>query len=91
MGGVFAGGIELESGGLNQYACKRMKTDHSSGPQTTPEVSSGSSPQVEEPSSVVAAEEGDKSSSAPREVGGRKGPDPTRFGDWEKNGRCIDF
>ena len=25
------------------------------------------------------------------EVGGRKGPDPTRYGDWEKNGRCIDF
>ena len=25
------------------------------------------------------------------EVGGRDGPDPTRFGDWEKNGRCIDF
>lgn len=20
-----------------------------------------------------------------------KRPDPTRFGDWEKNGRCIDF
>lgn len=18
-------------------------------------------------------------------------PDPTRFGDWEKNGRCVDF
>ncbi|HEX6831989.1 MAG TPA: DUF1674 domain-containing protein [Rudaea sp.] len=28
---------------------------------------------------------------APAEVGGRSGPDPTRFGDWEKNGRCIDF
>lgn len=27
----------------------------------------------------------------PREVGGREGPDPTRYGDWEKNGRCIDF
>lgn len=26
-----------------------------------------------------------------REIGGRDGPDPTRFGDWEKNGRCIDF
>jgi hypothetical protein len=25
------------------------------------------------------------------EVGGYKGPEPTRFGDWEKNGRCIDF
>jgi len=26
-----------------------------------------------------------------REIGGRNGPDPTRYGDWEKNGRCIDF
>ena len=25
------------------------------------------------------------------EHGGREGPEPTRFGDWEKNGRCIDF
>jgi hypothetical protein len=25
------------------------------------------------------------------EVGGREGPDPTRFGDWELRGRCIDF
>ncbi len=27
----------------------------------------------------------------PKEIGGRDGPEPTRFGDWEKNGRCIDF
>lgn len=27
----------------------------------------------------------------PREIGGRPGPDPTRYGDWEKAGRCIDF
>ncbi len=27
-----------------------------------------------------------------KEIGGRKdGLDPTRYGDWEKNGRCIDF
>lgn len=25
------------------------------------------------------------------ERGGRKGPEPTRFGDWEKGGRCFDF
>lgn len=25
------------------------------------------------------------------EIGGFKGPEPTRYGDWEKNGRCIDF
>ena len=28
---------------------------------------------------------------APKEWGGREGPEPTRYGDWEKNGRCIDF
>jgi hypothetical protein len=27
----------------------------------------------------------------PCEVGGREGPEPTRFGDWELRGRCIDF
>lgn len=27
----------------------------------------------------------------PREIGGPAGPEPTRFGDWEKGGRCIDF
>jgi len=27
----------------------------------------------------------------PPEIGGQKGPEPTRFGDWEKNGRCTDF
>ncbi len=27
----------------------------------------------------------------PKEIGGRKGPDPTRYGDWEQKGRCIDF
>jgi hypothetical protein len=27
----------------------------------------------------------------PREVGGREGLEPTRFGDWELRGRCIDF
>jgi hypothetical protein len=26
-----------------------------------------------------------------REIGGPPGPEPTRYGDWEKNGRCIDF
>ena len=26
-----------------------------------------------------------------REIGGRPGPEPTRFGDWERAGRCIDF
>ncbi|MBU6378047.1 MAG: DUF1674 domain-containing protein [Gammaproteobacteria bacterium] len=40
----------------------------------------------ENPPSVTASE-----SAPPAEIGGPKGPEPTRFGDWEKNGRCIDF
>lgn len=26
-----------------------------------------------------------------REIGGPKGPEPTRYGDWERRGRCVDF
>jgi len=32
-----------------------------------------------------------KSNKPLKEIGGRDGPDPTRYGDWEKAGRCIDF
>lgn len=35
--------------------------------------------------------QGERADERPREYGGRKGPEPTRYGDWEKNGRCIDF
>ena len=27
----------------------------------------------------------------PKEIGGPAGPEPTRYGDWEVNGRCTDF
>ncbi len=26
-----------------------------------------------------------------KEIGGPTGPEPTRYGDWEKKGRCFDF
>jgi len=32
-----------------------------------------------------------KNTSESEEIGGPKGPEPTRFGDWESNGRCSDF
>jgi hypothetical protein len=28
---------------------------------------------------------------APEEIGGPQGLEPTRYGDWERRGRCIDF
>jgi len=36
-----------------------------------------------------AAKSGQKTAAV--ELGGRKGPDPVRFGDWEKNGIASDF
>jgi Protein of unknown function (DUF1674) len=35
--------------------------------------------------------QGEAAAAAPPEIGGREGPEPTRFGDWELRGRCIDF
>jgi hypothetical protein len=29
--------------------------------------------------------------SLPLEAGGPKGPEPTRYGDWERKGKCVDF
>jgi len=33
----------------------------------------------------------DKDKSPPKETGGPAGPEPTRYGDWERKGRCVDF
>lgn len=32
-----------------------------------------------------------KAQARPKELGGRDGPDPARYGDWEKKGIAIDF
>jgi len=34
---------------------------------------------------------GETTAPLPEEIGGPKGPEPTRFGDWERKGRCSDF
>lgn len=54
-------------------------------PTSPPKSSSGSEESLIQPAAV------DKSPQKPVEVGGQKGPEPTRYGDWEKAGRCTDF
>jgi hypothetical protein len=44
-----------------------------------------------EPATQPAEGEQIIAAQAPLEIGGRKGPEPTRYGDWELRGRCIDF
>lgn len=42
-------------------------------------------------SKSVPQEKLDKPKEFDKEIGGRKGPEPTRYGDWEKNGIISDF
>ena len=44
-----------------------------------------------EPETATGTQEGGSTTNAPEEIGGRGRADPTRYGDWEINGRCVDF
>ncbi len=59
-------------------------------PKNAPKSSNGESTQK---SAANPADKVDWTQPAtwPTEVGGAKGPEPTRYGDWESNGRCTDF
>jgi len=52
-----------------------------------PDPTPPAQPPVEPGVTPTATEEG----AGVEEFGGRGGLDPVRYGDWEKNGRCIDF
>ena len=54
-------------------------------PQIPPEV-----PMPVEPNPDPAPEPGTTPETA-IEIGGRSGPDPVRYGDWEKGGVAVDF
>jgi hypothetical protein len=60
--------------------------EHSSAPGAAATTRSGKG---REPVNHVAGETARET--VVEEIGGRSGPDPSRYGDWEKNGRCIDF
>lgn len=76
------------------FMVARMSADFSSDKQPGDDASR---PQAEaDPSrDDTAAASGRQSGSAQpdlaKELGGPKGPEPTRYGDWERKGRCSDF
>jgi len=43
------------------------------------------------PAATDRPEKANETPARPREIGGPKGPEPTRYGDWEIGGRCTDF
>ena len=58
--------------------------------KVTPDAKSDDSPNSDATSDAAAARASTKTDK-PAEYGGQQGPEPTRYGDWEKNGRCTDF
>jgi len=69
------------------------KKDRTTSEKTAPEKTANASndEHVTPDSKTSAATPDPSSAGAKREVGGPKGPEPTRYGDWEKGGRCSDF
>ena len=65
--------------GMPNRADKNEPSPHPVLPAARPEPESAASPAT------------DAVPPRPREIGGPAGPEPTRYGDWEKKGRCIDF
>lgn len=65
--------------------------DHNAN--ATPRTEAGTAPAAPAATETAStpSSPGEAKPGPPHEVGGRAGPEPTRFGDWEKNGRCIDF
>jgi len=58
---------------------------------TTQEIGRAPSKDADRDTHDDATTPGEAAARRPREIGGPKGPEPTRYGDWERKGRCVDF
>ena len=66
----------------------KKNTDIDSAKPTVSKSGSGGGEVKGEASSVATDYSEQK---IPAEINGPKGPEPTRYGDWEQKGRCTDF
>jgi hypothetical protein len=76
---------------MHEMPMNSERTTRESDQKTGQEVSPEDSNDTASPDDPAAADAASATSEKVREIGGRQGPDPTRYGDWEKGGRCIDF
>ena len=74
------------------------KTSDDNAPESAPRyrqrmpVDGNAAPQSAQNGAAAAPQTPDSDhAERPKELGGPKGPEPTRFGDWERDGRCVDF
>ena len=71
----------------------RSAADRSGTPRYIARVPDGQRTPTPKPAENAAAPADPEPAepSKKKEIGGPKGPEPTRFGDWERDGRCVDF
>ena len=70
------------------------KLDETSNKETTNGEENDQNSKKSENDNLIEQENSQNSDSpdeVPKEIDGPKGPEPTRYGDWEKGGRCYDF
>jgi hypothetical protein len=82
--------ITLKTGGWNNTpsagSLEIMNKPQRAAATDTPAKPAGT------PNETPSETPGEKPAAVPaKEIGGRGGLDPTRYGDWEKNGRAVDF
>lgn len=65
------------------------ETNMQDGPNNLPAAAKRALAEAEERRQKAATAAAAKD--LPEELGGRNGPEPVRFGDWEKNGIAVDF
>ncbi len=66
-----------------------MTADNTTG--QAPGKPSRSAPGADAPSAPAKKKKKKPKARNLPETGGPKGPEPTRYGDWERKGRCVDF
>ena len=86
---LFGRGAEQEK---QRQAMEKKATEHKATEPGT-EAGGGSVPEKDSATGAGANKEkpAHKLEQAEGEVGGRKGPEPTRYGDWENKGIISDF
>lgn len=66
------------------------RTSPAGAPKSQPNQANGKiTPEKMEKAAALRARSGQVN--LPKEIGGPEGPEPTRYGDWERNGICSDF
>lgn len=70
----------------NDSTDRSMVEKYSSTDMDNPQKSPDSRPERDD-----AGHDSNITENRPVEIGGPRGLEPTRYGDWERKGRCIDF